>query len=155
LKNFSDIFTTNQLSYLAVLGQSKYNEKDLSNKLQKDVPNEIKQYRFLMHPVRLSIMKALYKNFNLTSVELKNQVDMSWGEYGSHINALESRGFISLHNDFQDGIRVSLVMLEEVGRVEYEALVQLLKGFLEDATYDYFDEKPTEDLYPRNWDDPK
>ncbi|MCE7735681.1 MAG: hypothetical protein GPJ54_12435 [Candidatus Heimdallarchaeota archaeon] len=133
---------------MAVLGQSKFNEKDLSEKLNKDIPSEIKKYRFLMHPMRLSIMKQLYKNFTLTSVEIKNEVDMSWGEYASHINSLEKHGFISLHNDFQDGMRVSIVYLEEAGRVEYEALVQLLKNFLEDATHDFFDSKTSNDLYP-------
>lgn len=148
LNAFSDMFTPSQLSYLAVLGQSQYDENKVKNRLKKDIPTGLKEYRFLMHPVRLLIVRTLYKNFSMISTDIKEVIDVSWSEYTSHINALEKNGLVSANTEFhENGLKVNIVYLEEQGRMEYENLITLLQTFLKGAKIDFFEEE-TDALYP-------
>lgn len=148
LGTFTDHFSKDQLLYLAALARPSSSKPDTVD--ERQIPHELKEYRYLMHPVRLSIMKLLYKNYNLTSTDIKHQLNISWGEYSSHISSLVKHGFISTKDGFHNGIKVNIVLLEEMGRKEYESLFELLKEFLEDDGPDYYKQQiELDDLYPK------
>jgi len=96
-------------------------------------------------------MKFLYKNFIASSVDIKNELNISWGEYTSHIAALEKKGFISTETNFVNGVKANVVYLEEIGRKEFEALIGLLQEFLIDVKGDFFEKGASgSSLYPPN-----
>lgn len=134
---------------MAVLGQSELNDADLQNEVIDDIPSELLHYRYLMHPIRLSIMKLLYKNFSLTSIEIRNRLKISWGEYNNHVSSLEKNKFISIHTEFLDANQRQVVYLEELGRKEYDQLVELLDDFLSNAKHDFENTKHQSSLYPK------
>jgi DNA-binding MarR family transcriptional regulator len=136
LQTFSEIFTEKQLMYVAVLGQSKPTDTDWEKQVPKKYRSGLIQYRYLMHPIRLSIMKLLYKNFTLTSQEIKKQLDLSWGDYSNHINSLAKKQFVAIQTEFHDTDQRQVVYLEELGRQEYKALIDLLKEFLKNAEHE-------------------
>jgi DNA-binding MarR family transcriptional regulator len=126
---------------MAVLGQSNLDDSDLQNEVIDDIPSELLHYRYLMHPIRLSIMKLLYKNFSLTSVDIRNQLKISWGEYNNHITSSVKNKFVSIHTEFHDANQRQVVYLEELGRKEYDQLVELLDDFLQTAKHDFESDK--------------
>lgn len=133
---------------MAILGQSDLNESDWIKEIPEKIPPGLIQYRYLMNPIRLSIMKLLYKNFSLTSVEIKNELSISWGDYANHINSLEKRYFVSIQTEFRDAAQCQVVYLEELGRREYATLIDLLQGFLENAKHDFESDKQQSSLFP-------
>lgn len=147
LETFSDIFSPKQLAYLAILGQKSQDGQPPFEKTLGEIPSKLIEYKFLMQPVRLSIMNLLHKHFTLTSVQIKDELRISWGNYSSHISALEKKGFLSTYYDFLDGSKVQMVVLEEVGRKEYESLTELLQEFLMNQQGS---DLSSVDLYPEN-----
>jgi len=81
----------------------------------------------------------MYKNFIASSVDIKNELNISWGEYTSHITALEKKGFLSTETNFVNGVKANVVYLEEMGRKEFETLINLLQEFLVDVKSDFFE----------------
>ncbi|MHA2031057.1 MAG: transcriptional regulator [Candidatus Kariarchaeaceae archaeon] len=136
------------MAYIAVLGQSELDESEWKKEIPDKLPPGLIQYRYLMSPIRLSMMKLLYKNFSLTSIEIKNELSISWGDYANHINSLEKRKFVSIQTEFREAVPRQIVYLEELGRQEYEALIELLEKFLETAKHEF--ESSDQQLYPND-----
>ena len=115
-----------------ILSQKKIDKEDINKEFQKNLPIDLIKYRFIMHPVRLTMLKLLYLENNLSSTEIKHLLDISWGVYGTHIKSLKERGFIITEEIFDDaGALTNIVRLTELGQSEYEDLLKLLREFID------------------------
>ena len=101
------------------------------SKFKEIIPQEILTYRYLMHPIRLTIMKILYSEDRAKAVDIKHILDISWGEYSNHIKSLEQKGYLEIMNEFNDeGNVIQVVYLLEFGRKQYGQLIELLQQFV-------------------------
>lgn len=105
------------------------------------------QYRFLLHPYRLAIMKLLNKYIRLSSLEIKEKLNLSWGEYSNTITSLKKKGYISYSDDFDENSVRRFIHLEEPGRQDFEKLTKLLADFLFYST-DIIDDVDYDNTYP-------
>ena len=133
-------------------GSSKSVKKEADNILETNIPLEMFKYKFLMNPIRLAMVKMLSVHDNLTSVQIKNSLEISWDEYYTNIKALESKSYITLDDNFDKEIRRQYVHLEKEGRQDYINLMTFLQDFTDDPLsldvhqiQEYTDDK---DLYP-------
>ncbi|OLS27004.1 MAG: hypothetical protein HeimC2_13470 [Candidatus Heimdallarchaeota archaeon LC_2] len=106
------------------------------------VPKEMFEYKFLMHPVRLAIMKILVEDNSITSRELKTQLGLTWGEVGHHLPNLKKNKLVEIEEHFVDGITMQTVIITQTGISQYESLVKILQEFLSSSDFDTF---------PLNW----
>lgn len=147
LQSLSEVLNTKQLYYLSILGTSKVT--DPLRKPPDSLPLQMRKYRYLFQPTRLAILKLLYKNFSMSSTDIKDALDISWGEYTTHINSLKEKGYIDVQKEFEEGMQRQVVYLEEHGRQEYELFIRNLKEFLRDATFQEYILKSEKEMYPR------
>ncbi len=144
----------NDKSLLLLLGAHKTDDKYIEE-LQKNMPQDLIKFRYLMHPIRLMIIKLLYSEFSLSSIEIKRVLKITWGEYTSHAKSMQKKGYLDIKEQFTVDASVKQVLfLSEQARVEYEAILELLGDLIEKKTpidyivnsdpVDYMDD----DLYP-------
>ncbi|OLS20053.1 MAG: hypothetical protein HeimC2_39080 [Candidatus Heimdallarchaeota archaeon LC_2] len=124
----TQIFNGNTTGYLTLVssiqkGKAKYTSGT-------PIPDAIFDFKFLLHPVRLALMKILVENPIPTASELKLRLNLSWGEFTNHLNALEKKGLISLKNQFIDGMTKRVVQIESEGISQYEKLIETLQEYL-------------------------
>lgn len=124
----SDIFQNRTSAYFYILNQSS---KEIDENTIQPEAQDIFKYKFLLHPVRLSIMKLLYENIQMTSLEIKEKLGISWNDVGNHITALKEKGYISTDHQFQEGSRKQVVSIEPFGTQEFKVLTELLHLFLD------------------------
>ncbi len=65
-KIISEIFQSRTSLYYYVMGQKTIKNNEMQEKIQNAIPKDIYQYKFLLHPVRLSMTKVLYENLKMT-----------------------------------------------------------------------------------------
>lgn len=130
-----------------ILAQHK--EEEIYKTMRDQLPSEMTKFKFLLNPVRLNIIKLLYDNFHLTSIQIKENLNLTWSDYSHNILALEEKGYVSTEVSFQRGLKRNLVYLEERGRLKYESLIELLHEFLQ-TTNDQYLSKFSKDsrMYP-------
>ena len=113
-------------------------------------------YRYLMHPIRLTIMKVLNNENQMRSVDIKHLLDISWGEYSTHVKSLEQNGYIETQNEFsQNGNIIQVIYILEFGRKQFEQLFTLLQQFVaKRSPYEYLmyakANLKDDELYPKD-----
>jgi DNA-binding MarR family transcriptional regulator len=118
-----------------VLANKKIRKENINKDLQDMLPKDLIKFRYLLHPIRLTMTKLLYLEQTMSSTEIKHVLDISWGEYKTHMNSLESKGYVEVLEDFdQDGFLTQIVILTDEGRKEYEEVRLLLKDFVDKNT---------------------
>ena len=119
----------------AVNGDNFYSEK----RYKEFIPQEILTYRYLMHPIRLTIMKIPVNEDHMRSVDIKNALDISWSEYSTHVKSLEQNEYIEVQNEFsENGNVVQVVYALEFGRKQFDLLFGLLQQFVaKSSPYEY------------------
>ncbi|MCE7736527.1 MAG: hypothetical protein GPJ54_16720 [Candidatus Heimdallarchaeota archaeon] len=154
IRNLNQKFDLNDKSVLLLLGAHKTDDKYIEE-LQKNMPQGLINYRYLMHPIRLMIIKLLYSEFSLSSIEIKKVLKITWGEYTSHAKSMVKKGYLDIKEQFTVDASVKQVLfLSKQARVEYEAILELLGDLIEKKTpidyivnsdpVDYMDDR----LYP-------
>ena len=146
--NFKSI---ESLFYALVIGSSKSVKNEANKVVLTDIPLEMFQYKFLMNPVRLAIIKMLYVYEKLTSVQIKTSLEISWSDYHTNIRALQSKSYVSVKEEFDEEQLRQFVYIEKNGRQDYQSLVKLLQQFSNDPlSLDITQIKDgDEDLYPK------
>ncbi|MHA2172436.1 MAG: winged helix-turn-helix domain-containing protein [Candidatus Kariarchaeaceae archaeon] len=118
-----------------VRGVHRVDERYKDQNYRNQIPQEFLTCRYLMHPVRLAILKLLAGEDKMRSVEIKHILDISWGEYGNHIKSLEEKGYVELVDEFnEDGHVSQTAYIMEAGRTEFLELLELLKKFVADQS---------------------
>ncbi len=101
-----------------------------SDEFQASIPNELLSHRYLMHPIRITIMKLLSSNDYLPSFEIRQILGITWGEYNTHLKSLESKGFIEIRNTFSEKAELIITLFVTTkGQYEYQELLDLLVKF--------------------------
>jgi hypothetical protein len=138
-------------------GQKVIKDNDLQANLEDEIPQEIFDFKFLLQPVRLSIVKLMSSNISLTTAEIRERLGVTWKELNYQINILKKKGYIHLEKQFVDGNIKTVVRAEKLALSDYEDLKQILLQFLDESTnierYLVYtekvkDRKSHDDLYP-------
>lgn len=128
--NSAKDFELSDYSMLTLISGIKQVDNNSQKYLPDDIPQELIKYRYLMHPIRLTIMKLLNYENKMISSTIRSRLGTSWGEYRTHLKSLEEKGYIMINDDFnEEGSVVQVVYIEEVGRLEYQTLFHLLQEF--------------------------
>lgn len=100
---------------------------DVDIEIDENISVELKQYKFILNPIRLSIINALYDLHSYPAYLLREMIRVSWGNFGSHIEALTKKGFIATRDEFIDGSVKQIIYLEDLGLQHYVELKTVLK----------------------------
>jgi len=120
---------------------------------------ELLNHRYLMHPIRMAVMKLLSANDNLPSYEVRKLLGITWGEYYSHVRSLEEKSYIQMIQTFNENSDLIVtIQITDQGREIFDKFVNLLidftkkeapiRRFLNDESFPIYDTS----LYPRNND---
>lgn len=133
--NYEQFFTEEGLQTLKLTDtnditiESHSKEEDLSSEYVEISP-ELLKFKFLMNPVRLGVIGLLFKYSDYQQSDIRKALDISWGQFSSHVNALENEGYISSTNQFTDSKNVKILFLTERGRIEFRELRRILKSIV-------------------------
>jgi len=105
------------------------------------IRNELYEFKFLMHPVRLAMMKVLLENPLMTSAELRFNLDLTWGEISNHISTLKKQNLISTVDRIIDNSVRQVITVEEYGIQSYNKLSEVLADFFNSPDYDSYIEE--------------
>ncbi|MCE7737529.1 MAG: hypothetical protein GPJ54_21745 [Candidatus Heimdallarchaeota archaeon] len=148
----SSIFSSKSAGFL-VLGSKIVNHDDLSDELKKAIPDKLLEYKFLMNPVRLSICKLLIDSVDLPSKNIKEALDVSWDNFGTHSKALRDEGLVETYSKFVDGIESQIIRITPEGEKSYNELIGILQELF-DNNYLYSTYLDTITKMPDTYDQP-
>ena len=130
-----EIFKSQTIVYYTLIGQSRVSDKEIEEKLKESIPKDIFDYKYLLHPIRLTFTKLLYENLELTSIEIRDILEISWNEYFTHLKALKKHKMLHVEERFIDGQKRQVLSLNQNGIEEYKTLADLLHLILDSSSY--------------------
>jgi DNA-binding MarR family transcriptional regulator len=98
---------------------------DLNNTTISELTSQLFRHSFLLNPIRLVITRILHEKDQVTSSELRKVMNISWGKFTSHIDALIEKGYISSSQQFINGSPKRVFCIEPIGRNAFLALKQV------------------------------
>lgn len=135
-KLIKEIFKSHTVLYYTLIGQSRIDDKEVESNLKNAIPRDLFEFKHVFHPVRLSFLKLLYENLEMTSIEIKDILEIQWSEYFGHLKILKKNELVRVEEKFKDGHIRQVLSLEPKGVTEYKTLIDLLHIFL-DNTVNY------------------
>lgn len=133
------------LYYFLLSGQSKSTHKGSTF----EVPAEIYDFKFILHPIRLSILKLLNDYPRMTSIELKHNLKVSWNDLKNHLKILEERVYVVTGKQFVDGSVKKVVEITNLGIQEFITFKELIIKFLNETQHiDSYYEGNLSDINP-------
>lgn len=133
--NYMQFFTDEGLQTLKLTNtddisfESHHKEEDLSSDYVEISP-ELLKYKFIMNPVRLGVIGLLFKYSEYQQSEIRKALDISWGQFSSHVKSLEKGGYLSITNRLIEGNVAKILFLTERGRIEFRELRRILKSII-------------------------
>ncbi|MFV2014340.1 MAG: transcriptional regulator, partial [Candidatus Heimdallarchaeota archaeon] len=107
------IYSTSS-SLFFIVNQAQVKEKEISPELYSKIPLELHDFKFLLNPSRLAIIKVLHDYTQITSSELRNILEISWGVLRQNLQALEKNNYIEIEHKFVDGKASKVVSLNHL-----------------------------------------
>ncbi|MCH8905825.1 MAG: tetratricopeptide repeat protein [Candidatus Heimdallarchaeota archaeon] len=95
-----------------------------------EVPTELLSYKFLLNPVRLSIVKILNSYYRYPAAELRKLLGIPWGTFNDHLEALSKKGFIESQKEFIKETPRNILYLTSAGESEYSSLKSILRSVI-------------------------
>ncbi|MCH8906317.1 MAG: transcriptional regulator [Candidatus Heimdallarchaeota archaeon] len=135
-KTLSLIFNGKMSKYLYLM--AGISQLPTDQDLEIKIPKAMFDYKFLMHPVRLAMMKILVEHHTITTRKLKNQLGLTWGEISHHLPNLKKNNLIEIEDRFSQGITMQTIIVTKSGSSEFESLVKILQEFLGSSNFDTF-----------------
>lgn len=138
--------------YLFLLGQKEVRKNlgILEEKLEAALFAELDEYRNILHPLKLSIMQLVYVDNKISSVEVKDKLEISWSDHHRSINSLSKLNFINVIEDFdQEGSKRQFLVITEHGKLEYVRLIKIISKFIDRAS-ELIPNFDSDLLYPRS-----
>jgi DNA-directed RNA polymerase specialized sigma subunit len=90
----------------------------------------------------------LYTSTKLSSLEIKERLNLSWTEYYNAVNALNKADLIQILEDFdENSLKRQFIVIEDKGRDEYDALISLIDQFVQLAK-EFMPNQLDDKLYP-------
>ena len=147
-------FDISNKSILMLLGQKSDKDPNYIKELQNNLQHELLNYRYLLHPTRLMMLKLLYGEYKLPSSIMRQVLDISWGEFATHRSSLLEKGYIEMSYFSSSGSIDHMLYLTEQGKQEYETVISLLVQLAEEKTpYHYLihaeDIEQNDPFYPK------
>ncbi len=128
----TDVFGDYSSSYF-VIGKNLIERSSIDPQLEKDFPPDLLNHKFLMHPIRLAMVKILMENTLITSAELRQRLGISWGDFSTHSKALRGKKYIATEDKIVDGSILQVISIEQIGIDQYESLIQILISFIDQS----------------------
>ena len=135
-----------------LLGQNKISNDlgILDEKLEASLASELQEYKHLLHPIKLPIMQLVYSNTKISSVKIKENLELSWSDYYNAIPSLQKLDLVKIAEDFDDkGSKRQFLVITEQGKVEYVRLIKIINKFIERAK-EIIPGFDSDILYPRS-----
>ena len=88
--------------------------------------------RTIHEPARLLLLIYLYSVEKADFTFLKKQTGMTQGNLSSHLNKLESAGYISMEKRFKNKRPLTLIELTDQGRLAFGAYVKGMHLYFKD-----------------------
>ncbi|MHA2098853.1 MAG: transcriptional regulator [Candidatus Kariarchaeaceae archaeon] len=101
--------------------------EELDDKGMEDTSKQLMEFKFLLNPVKLSIVKILLNHNRFPSAQLRSMLGVSWGKFSTHVDSLVKEGVIRSEKEFVDDKPRTLLSLEPKGYSYFEELRNLLK----------------------------
>ena len=98
-----------------------------------NIPSELLNYRYLMHPIRLAILKILVQEIQMPANEIREILGLKPSEFRNHLISLEERGYLTLEDRFNPhGTVFRYALIEDHGKQEFQKLFELLREFMKE-----------------------
>ncbi|MHA2276941.1 MAG: winged helix-turn-helix transcriptional regulator, partial [Candidatus Kariarchaeaceae archaeon] len=68
--------------------------EELDDKGMEDTSKQLMEFKFLLNPVKLSIVKILLNHNRFPSAQLRSMLGVSWGKFSTHVDSLVKEGVI-------------------------------------------------------------
>ncbi|MHA2251175.1 MAG: transcriptional regulator [Candidatus Kariarchaeaceae archaeon] len=133
ISHLSEILDNRPYLFYLIIGDALTDSSKIEGEVRQRLPVDILNFKFLLNPIRLTITKLLYENVTLSSIEIRDLLQISWGTYSTHFKALKKNGYISATDEFRDGSLVQVLTLQQKGISEFSELTDLLLQFLSHA----------------------
>lgn len=104
--------------------------KQLKKEFQSQVPPELYQLKFLLHPVKLSILKILSENVSITNIALKNELGISWADVNNNLKLMRNKDLLRIKDNFVDNNVRKVVYITPHGSKQFDFLRITLMDFL-------------------------
>ena len=124
-----NIFRVQPLHDYGMREQRKMDSIDFKHTSQTLISKNL-NLKYLLNPVRMGILKLLYKNVELSSVEIKEGLNISWNEYTNHSLSLKKSGYVRIEDGFIDGSIRQFLFIEPKGIEEFKGLIEYLHSFI-------------------------
>lgn len=129
------IFNGDTSKYLLVAG-NVFRDKKYGS--ATDVPPELFECKPLLHPLRMAMMKVLIDNPLMTSVELKEYLDLSWSEFRTQMTVLKKLKYVHVTDKFIENNVKQVISVEAYGITEFNKLSKALFEFLGSSKYELY-----------------
>ena len=106
-------------------------DDDSVNNTPLEIPTQILGFKYFFHPVRLSILKLLSDHIKLSTVELRDSLDISWNVLNPHLLSLQENEYVSIKSDFSDGKLRKVIQITPNAITTFNEFKILLIEFLE------------------------
>lgn len=101
--------------------------EEMSGGELEDTSKKLMDHKFLLNPVKLSIVKILINHNQFPSAELRSMLGISWGKFSTHVDSLIKEGLIVSEKEFMDNKPRTLLFIEQKGRTYFQELRNILK----------------------------
>ena len=91
-----------------------------TNNQSKDPPSPNEINRLIHEPARFQIMSHLYVIESAEALFLQRQTGLTWGNLASHLNKLETAGYITIKKDYVGKKPHTMLHLTDKGRTAFK-----------------------------------
>ncbi|OLS29027.1 MAG: hypothetical protein HeimC2_02220 [Candidatus Heimdallarchaeota archaeon LC_2] len=120
-----DILEKDMNNWTSIINISESTDKD-DNGIE-ETSQQLMKYKFLLNPVKLSIVKILINHNKFPSAQLRTMLGISWGKFSTHVDSLVKEGLILSEKEFIDNKPRTLLFIEQKGRLYFQELRNVLK----------------------------
>lgn len=120
----------------------------LDEKFEASMKTEMQQFKHIFHPIRLAIMQVLHTTSKISSIEIRNRLDLSMSDYYNSVRMLEKLDLVKVFDDFdEDGLTKQFLIMVEEGKRVYGKFIKLVGKYVNLAK-DFIPDFDDDMLYP-------
>jgi len=91
----------------------------------------VTQPQVMFHPIRILIMKSLYRHMEIDFRDLQNELDLTAGNLASHLRALKKANYVKENKEIVGNRPRTTLRITPVGREVFHNFAQSMKSVLE------------------------
>jgi DNA-binding MarR family transcriptional regulator len=126
------IFGSSTDSYY-IIGANFISKKRISSELDKVIPSELYDHKFLLHPMRLAMCRILIEHTTVPTVKLREMMGVSWSDLSTHTRAMNYKNLIHIEEVVDNDKFVQVISLEPSGLQQYQKLTQILLEVIDES----------------------